>query len=158
MTRRGLLARVTLAVVLAAAVNLTLELTTQRHDYVLVTLIVFAVTAVVELVASAVSVTAPITWRTARPTEAAAPTTEGTLARYQRLLERQRVSRDPDDSLQRQLLALAERRLQQRHGLTPDTDPDEVELRLGPILGDLLVSPRLTPHQVNRIIDRIEEL
>lgn len=158
MTGRGLLSRLVFAVVVAVVVNLVLTLTTLQHDWVGVTLIVLCLAALVEAVASTMGTARPAVWRHVRATEETTPPSEGTLARYRRLLERQRVSRDPDAELQRQLLVLAERRLEQEHGLRRATDPEEVQLRLGPLETQLMTTRRLSASQVNRIIDRIEEL
>jgi predicted PurR-regulated permease PerM len=158
MTRRGLLTRVAFALAAAVVVNLALVFSTRHHDYVIVTLIVFCLVALIEAVAGSMSAAPPVLWGTQQPASEVPVPNEASLARYQRLLERQRVSRKHDDGLQRQLLALAERSLEQKHGLSRETDPDDVLQRLEPIVGILMPPRRLTPTEVNRIIDKIEEL
>ena len=158
MTRRGLLGRLAFAIAAAGVVNLALALTTLHHDYVVVTLIVFCLAALVEAIASSMGSVHPVMWRSEQTNEDPTPAAEATLLRYQRLLERQRTSREPDTGLQRQLLTLAERRLEQAHGLSREGFPDEVQRRLGSLEIELMTTGRLSPSDVNRIIDRIEEL
>lgn len=161
MTRRAVLLRVGAAVAAAVAVNVALVAVSRRYDVVVVTLVVFCLFAVVTALGDGLEAFVPVRWRTPAAVRVKEPPTEPTLARYERLLERHRVSRQVDDELQRRLLGLAERRLALVDGMVHELrTPEEVRRRLGPELAALMDHPprRLTPAQITRIIDRIEEL
>jgi hypothetical protein len=158
MTLRGWVGRALTVVVLAVVVNVLLDRVSRRHDVVLVTLAVVCVVAALGVVVEGTGATPPVNWSVERLADTRPARTEATLASYERLLERQWTSREPDTALQERLLWLAGHRLAQTHR----TEEREERLRavLGPGL-DLLVDPRprrLTPTQIGRIIDRIEEL
>lgn len=159
MTGPGWVARAVTAALAVVAANLALQLLARRHDVVLVSLAVVCVVALVWLVVDAASVLVPPEWSMAHLVDERPPPREGTLAAYERLLEAHWAGREPDTDLQRRLLAVAEHRVRQVHGLG-DADRDVVRARLGPELGALAdpAPRRLSPGQVAAIIDRIEEL
>ncbi|HET8602587.1 MAG TPA: hypothetical protein VFM09_01545 [Marmoricola sp.] len=160
MTRRSVLRRLALGLAAAVAANVVLSLVSRRHDVVVISLAVLCLVALGGALVDGSTSLAPARWTTDRLVDEPLPRSEATLGRYQRLLEQHWTARRLDDGLQRRLLALAERRLLQSRGLTRDTDPEEVRRRLGPELGSLEARAprRLTPAQIDRIIDRIEEL
>lgn len=158
MTLRSWIVRGLTVVVLAAVVNVLLDLVSRRHDVVLVTLAVACVVAAASLVVEGTGATPSTSWSVERLADTRPARTEATLASYERLLERHWSSREPDTDLQQRLLSLAGRRLAQTHR----TEDREERLRavLGPDL-EVLVDPRprrLSPARISRIIDRIEEL
>lgn len=160
MTRRSLLLRAVLALVVAVAVNGVLTLLSHRHDVVLVTLVVCCLVAVVAAVVDGAASLTPARWRTERLVDHPLPRPEATLRRYERLLEQHWAARRRDTDLQRRLLGLARRRLAQVDGPERTTDLGELRKRLGPGLAVLAEQAprRLTPAQIDHIIDRIEEL
>ncbi len=80
------------------------------------------------------------------------------LAAYLRIVESHLTAGSPDGVLRDRLAALADRRLRQRYGVRRPS-PEAAHL-LGPELTEILASParRLTVPQLNRLLDRIEDL
>lgn len=160
MSPRAWMVRGTLALVAAVVTNVLLGFLAGRHDVVLVTLAVVCVVACLGLVVDGAAELTAVDWSVEQLADARPQRPEATLSGHERLLERHWASREVDAGLQRRLLALAEHRLAQVHGLHRDTDAAAVRARLGPELVALedRVPRRLSPSQIARLIDRIEEL
>ncbi|HEY6934299.1 MAG TPA: hypothetical protein VI452_12960 [Marmoricola sp.] len=160
MTRQTLLNRLALAAGVALAANVVLAFVAARHDAVALTLIVFCLVAVLGAVIDGSASLSPARWHVDQLAQEAPLRGEGMLAAHRRMLEDHWAAKQVTPDLQRRLLALAERRVAQAHGLTPGCDREELRDRLGPELQALAEQTprRMTPAQVARIIDRIEEL
>jgi hypothetical protein len=79
-----------------------------------------------------------------------------------RLLVRHEDAREVDSALRDQLVQLADHRLVTRHGVAWRSDPDRAEPLLGPDLTALARQqppyPRLSPRQIDALLERIESL
>ena len=78
-----------------------------------------------------------------------------------RVLSQHQVSRHPDGHLTACLTDLADRRLQQRHGVRREHEPERAAELLGPDLSRVLTEApgrRLSPAEIDRHLRRIEEL
>ena len=78
-----------------------------------------------------------------------------------RVLSQHQVARHPDAHVAECLTELADRRLQQRHGVRREQEPQRAAELLGPELSRLLVEApgrRLNPTEIDRHLRRIEEL
>jgi hypothetical protein len=132
-------------------------------DPVRVVLIVALVAAVSQLVGDALGTEEPTLrlWAidAADPVRPAGQDTR--LSFLVRVLSQHQVARHPDAHVAECLTELADRRLQQRHGVRREQEPQRAAELLGPDLSRLLVEVpgrRLSPAEIDRHLRRIEEL
>jgi hypothetical protein len=91
-----------------------------------------------------------------------APGEDPRLSLLARVIGGQLVAHDVGDQLHRHLMSVVDQRLMAHHGVSRVADPEGAARLMGPALAGLAARsapyPRLTPDQIDVLIDRIEEL
>ncbi|RYP82486.1 hypothetical protein EKO23_21675 [Nocardioides guangzhouensis] len=151
------------AVALTAGTWVVLALLDFEPDPVRLPLLVVLVLAVMHLVSAATGwdEQAVRLWEvdTAEPVRPAGEDTR--LSFLVRVLTQHESAREPDGRLVECLAELADRRLEQRHGVRRDREPERAGALLGPDLSRVLEEPpgrRMSLAEVDRHVQRIEEL
>lgn len=136
-----------------------------RHDdIVLATVAAFAAVACLGLVFDTSTTSGSAGWSSDPGEAARARDVDPGVTSYRRLIEDDLSSRQPDSSLARALLRLADQRIADEYGVTTATDPERAATLLGPdlfALRDLIRHHRpvrLSTQRIATLIDRIEQL
>ena len=150
-------------VLLALLTWLFLVLLDFEPDPVRVILIVALVAAVSGLVSDALGAEEPTQrlWGIDAQDSVRPAGQDARLSFLVRVLSQHQVSRHPDGHLTACLTDLADRRLQQRHGVRREHEPERAAELLGPDLDRVLTEApgrRLSPKEIDRHLRRIEEL
>ena len=150
-------------VLVAVVTWLVLALLRFEPDPVRVLLIVALVAAVSRLLDAALSAEEPTVRLWAIDVEDAVRPAgqDARLSFLVRVLSQHQVARHPDGHVAECLTELADRRLQQRHGVRREDEPERAAELLGPDLSRVLAEApgrRLSPAEIDRHLRRIEEL
>ena len=150
-------------VLLALLTWLFLVLLDFEPDPVRVILIVALVAAVSGLVSDALGAEEPTQrlWGIDAQDSVRPAGQDARLSFLVRVLSQHQVARHPDAHVAECLTELADRQLQQRHGVRREQEPQRAAELLGPELSRLLVEApgrRLSPTEIDRHLRRIEEL
>jgi hypothetical protein len=133
-----------------------------RPDIVLVGFAVAAAAAALWLCVDAVAETASPPWALLEDEPVRPPGQDSRLSALNRMVTAHFDGRRPDDTLHQQLVGLIDQRLMARHGLRGQADPDRARVLLDPELAALADQqpphPRMTRHQVDAILSRIEAM
>jgi hypothetical protein len=101
-------------------------------------------------------------WPGSREEPVRAPGEDPRWGQLRRVLAQHLDSHEVSDVLQRRLGQLADQRLMVHHGVTRDADPARAATLLGADLVSVIDAappyPRLTPDQISRLLQRIEDL
>ena len=151
------------AVLVAVLTWLVLVLLQFEPDPVRVLLIVALVAAVSHLLGEALGAQEPMVrqWMTDVEESVRPAGQDARLSFLVRVLTQHQVARHPDAHLAECLTELADRRLQQRHGVRREQEPERAAQLLGPDLSRVLTEApgrRLSPAEIDRHLRRIEEL
>jgi hypothetical protein len=151
------------AVLVAVMTWLVLVLLQFEPDPVRVLLIVALVAAVSHLLGEALGAQEPMVrqWMTDVEESVRPAGQDARLSFLVRVLTQHQVARHPDGHLAECLTELADRRLQQRHGVRREQEPERAAQLLGPDLSRVLTEApgrRLSPAEIDRHLRRIEEL
>ena len=151
------------AVLLALVTWLVLVLLRFEPDPVRVLLIVALVAAVGHLLGDALGTEEPTVrlWAIDVDESVRPAGQDARLSFLVRVLSQHQVARHPDGHLAECLTELADRRLQQRHGVRREQEPERAAELLGPDLDRVLTEApgrRLSPTEIDRHLRRIEEL
>jgi len=151
------------AVLVAVLTWLVLVLLQFEPDPVRVLLIVALVAAVSHLLGEALGAQEPMVrqWMTDVEESVRPAGQDARLSFLVRVLTQHQVARHPDGHLAECLTELADRRLQQRHGVRREQEPERAAQLLGPDLSRVLTEApgrRLSPAEIDRHLRRIEDL
>lgn len=154
---RGWTGRVLVSVVGLVVLYVVLSVLSFEPDLAGLLLMGAVVAASVWLVLDAIADLRP-SWSLAAPTATSSLELDSRLAACIRLVEDHRTAATPDGALRDRLVALAEARLRERHGLAIDTH--EGRALLGTELMSVIETParRLGAGEIDRLVRRIEEL
>jgi hypothetical protein len=129
---------------------------------ILVALTVVAVVGVLTVYADVSGRTSPPDWHMEDAGPVGQRGQDPRLAMLERVVTHHLVGHEVSSGLHDHLVRLVDARLLARHGLTWTADPGRAEVWVGPDLHRFAEStapyPRLTPAQINALIDRIETL
>ena len=149
--------------VITGLIWLLLALLRYEPDPVKVPLVVALLVVLLHLLGDALSTEEPVLrmWAIDVP-EPLHPVGQDTrLSFLVRVLSQHQVARHPDARLAECLAELADRRLQQRHGVRAAADPHRAAELLGPDLSRVLSEApgrRMGPAEIDRHLRRIEDL
>ncbi len=162
--------RAIIAILAAAAVNLSLSVLRIEHDAPLIALLVATTVAATTLALAVTDAYARRPWTAPRPDAGPDPGEDVRTASFRHLVEVHETSHDADDAVLWQIADLAKRRLRQVHGFRYVDDPARSNELLGPLLSDLVSRDRreqyepdhrhhrYTVAELGDLVRRIEEL
>jgi hypothetical protein len=134
----------------------------QRPHPGLLALVVLAGSLTLTLLLEADTMTSALRWQLPGRDSVGEPGEDPRLALLTRVVSAHLVSREVDDRLRQHLRAIVEARMVDHHGISRQADPERAARLLGPDLDGFLAGTggpvRLTPAQIDVLIDRIEEL
>jgi hypothetical protein len=151
------------AVLAASLAWVALALLDFEPDPVRVPLLVALIAAVSHLMSDALGTEEPVLrmWAIDVPEPVRPVGQDARLSFLVRVLAQHQVARHPDARLAECLAELADRRLQQRHGVRREQEPQRAAELLGPDLSRVLTEApgrRLSTAEIDRHLRRIEEL
>ena len=131
-----------------------------RPSYGLVALVVAAVAGVMLLVLDTSGRSEPAVWTLPGDDPIRLPGEDPRLALLRRVVSGHLDARVVDTQLHDHLMAVADQRLLAHHGVSRVADPDRAAALMGPELAAFADAPRLrlNVHQIDVLIDRIEDL
>ncbi len=154
--------RTVLALLVWLAVSGVASLFGAHPSYGLVALVVAAVAGVLVLFLDTSARAEAGSWRLPDTDPVRPPGEDPRLSLLTRAVRSHLVSREVGDDLHRHVMAVVDPRLVTRHGVSRRADPDRALRLMGPDLARFAAAtdpyPRLTPEQIDVLIDRIEEL
>ncbi len=143
-------------------VSVVASLLGNRPSFGLLALVVLAAAAVAALFADALAEQEQPDWRLDDETPVRAPGSDSRLDTLARTVDSHLLAREVDSGLWDQLMGVADQVLLVRHGVSRAADPERAAVLMGPELDRFAATrppfPRLTVHQIDVLIDRIEEM
>lgn len=154
--------RIASTVALWLVIVVVARLRGNQPDPLLIALTIAAFATLVWLYLDAGTLSQAPVWDVAELDPVRPPGEDPRLALITRVVGQHLDARSVGDSLQRRLVDLADQRLMARHGVSWRVDPERAAPLLGPELVDLARQhapyPRMTLHQIDVLLSRIEAL
>ena len=168
---RAWLARLLVALLLAAGVNVALASLGVEHDVALIGLVSLTAVAAGVLALETVDAATRVQWGVQRADVQPGDGEDTRTAMYRHVIDVHRTSREADDAIVWQIADLATSRLRQLHGFRPAEDPARTHELLGPQLAEWVshdrrhrydpehrVHHRYSVAELGDAVRRIEEL